>query len=37
MKTLHERLQSQYTIKVAINYGIIEIKPFDGIFYFESI
>jgi 5-methylcytosine-specific restriction endonuclease McrA len=33
---LHERLQKQYTIKVAIDYGIITIKPFDGKFYFEK-
>jgi len=36
MKTLYERLQSQYTIKVAIDYGIVEIKPFEGKFYFEK-
>jgi len=36
MKTLYERLQSQYTIKVAIDYGIVGIKPFNGIFYFEK-
>ena len=36
MKTLHERLQSQYNIKVAIDYGIVGIKPFNGIFYFEK-
>ena len=35
--TLHERVTSQYITKVAIDYGIIEIKPFTGIFYFESI
>ncbi len=35
MKTLHERIQGLYIGKVAINYGIIEIKPFGGIFYFE--
>ena len=37
IKTLHERIQDQYISKVAIDYGIIEIKPFTGIFYFESI
>jgi len=36
MKTLHERLRSQYTIKVAINYGIVTIKPFGGKFFFEE-
>ena len=35
MKTLHERIKNQYTAKVAIDYGIITVKPFDGIFYFE--
>ena len=36
MKTLHKRIQSQYIMKVAIDYGIMTIKPFDGIFYFEK-
>ena len=37
METLHKRITGQYTIKVAIDYGIINgIKPFDGIFYFEK-
>ena len=36
MKTLHERIQNQYTAKVAIDYGIIKIKPFNGTFYFEK-
>lgn len=35
MKTLHERLERLYTHKVAIDYGIVTIQPFDGIFYFE--
>ena len=35
MKTLHERLQT-YTFKVAIDYGIVEIKEWDGKFYFEK-
>lgn len=37
MKTLHERIKSQYIAKVAIDYGIIEVKPFNGIFYFEKV
>ena len=37
MKTLHERISSQYISKVAIDYGIIEVKPFEGIFYFEKV
>jgi len=36
MKTLHERLRSQYTIKVAMDYGIANIQSFDGKFYFEK-
>ena len=36
IKTLHERIQDQYISKVAIDYGIITMKPFDGIFYFEK-
>ena len=33
---LHERLLKQYTIKVAISYGIVKIKPFNLKFYFEK-
>jgi len=36
MKTLHKRIESQYIMKVAIDYGILTIKPFSGMFYFES-
>lgn len=25
-----------YIVKVAVDYGIIELKPFDGVFYFEK-
>ena len=32
---LHERLKKQYTIKVALKYGIIELNEFSGNFYFE--
>ena len=35
MKTLHERLKNDYITKVAMDYGIIELKPFNGVFYFE--
>jgi len=37
MATLHERIQSIYIMKVAIDFGIAEVKPFDGRFYFEKI
>ena len=36
LTTLHERIQKQYINKVGIDYGIINIIPFDGIFYFEK-
>ena len=36
MLTLHERAASHYIGKVAIDYGIISLKPFDGKFYFEK-
>lgn len=35
MKTLHERLEKIYLVRVAINFGIVKIKPFAGEFYFE--
>lgn len=35
--TLHERIEKQYIDKVAIDYGIIILNPFDGKFYFEKI
>lgn len=37
MTTLHERLASIYILKVAVDFGIAEIKPFDGKFYFEKL
>jgi hypothetical protein len=36
MQTLHERVCSHYIGKVALDFGIVEIKPFDGKFYFET-
>jgi len=36
MKTLHERVRKQYICKVAEDYGIIKVKPWDGKFYFEK-
>ena len=36
MTTLHERVCSHYIGQVALKYGIVQIKPFDGIFYFET-
>lgn len=37
LKTLHERTQKIYINKVAEDYGIIKIQPFDGLFYFERL
>lgn len=37
MSTLHERIQNDYINKVAIDYGIVTLKPFDGLFYFEKV
>jgi len=37
METLHERVCSHYIGKVAIDYGIVKIEPFNGKFYFETI
>jgi hypothetical protein len=37
MKTLHERLGAIYILKVAVDFGLATIKPFDGLFYFEKI
>jgi hypothetical protein len=35
MKGLHERLEGIYILKVAVDFGMATIKPFDGTFYFE--
>ena len=34
--TLHERVREQYICKVAEDYGIIAVVPWDGTFYFEK-
>ena len=36
IKTLHDRVEKDYIAKVAIDYGIVTIKPFEGKFYFEE-
>lgn len=36
MKTIHKRILSEYICKVAADYGIIKIEPWDGLFYFEK-
>lgn len=37
MKTLHERLEAIYILKVAVDFGMATIQPFDGLFYFEKL
>ena len=37
MLTLHERVDKDYINKVAIDFGIITLTPFDGKFYFEKL
>jgi hypothetical protein len=36
MKTIRERLLKSYIAKVAVNFSIISVSPFDGLFYFEK-
>lgn len=36
MSTLHKRIENHYINKVAIDHGMMTIKPFDGTFYFEK-
>lgn len=36
MKTLHERISKPFIARLGTKYGIIEINPFDGKFYFEK-
>ena len=36
LSVLHNGLLGIYIFKVAVDYGIVEIKPFNGVFYFEQ-
>lgn len=36
MKSIHERVAKPFITRLAIDYGIVETKPFDGKFYFEK-
>ncbi len=36
MQTLHERLEAIYILKVAVDFGMVTLQPFDGRFYFEK-
>jgi 5-methylcytosine-specific restriction endonuclease McrA len=37
LKSITERIQKPFIVRLAMKYGIINFKPFDGIFYFEKI
>lgn len=34
--TIHERIKKPFIIRLAIKYGIVQFKPFNGKFYFEN-
>jgi len=36
LMTLHERISQPFIARLGLDYGIIEIKPFNGKFYFEE-
>ena len=36
MKTIHERIQLPFLSRVGLDYGIMVLKPFNGVFYFEK-
>ena len=35
--SLHKRIEKIYIVRVAIRYGLLELKKFDGKFYFEKL
>jgi 5-methylcytosine-specific restriction endonuclease McrA len=37
MQSLHERLEAIYILKVAVDFGIATLQPFNGSFYFERV
>lgn len=37
LKTIQDRISNDYLVKVAIDYGVINFTPFDGVFYFERV
>lgn len=36
LKDIHIRIMKPFISRLGLKYGIIEIKPFDGLFYFEK-
>ena len=37
LQTIQERLMKIYIFKVAVDYGVVKIEPFDGKFYYEKL
>mgnify|MGYP000858725485 CR=1 FL=1 len=37
LKTLHQRVREIYICKVAEDYGVIKVEPWDGKFYYERM
>jgi 5-methylcytosine-specific restriction endonuclease McrA len=37
ISTLHERIAKPFITRLGIDFGIVEIKPFNGKFYFEEV
>lgn len=37
MATLHQRVQKIYIFQVAVNFGMADIREWDGKFYFEKV
>ena len=36
LKSLHTRIKQSFIVRLGIEYGIVTIKPFDGVFYYEN-
>lgn len=36
LMSVHERIMKPFISRLGADYGIVEIKPFDGVFYFEK-
>lgn len=37
MALLHKRASRPFIVRIAINYGVFKVEPFDGLFFFEKI
>lgn len=37
LSTITERIKKPFIVRLAMKYGIISFKPFDGRFYFEKV